>query len=189
MPVLVAAVVLLGVVLLADLVLTLALVRRLRQHTELLLALRTGPPAELADLGSAVSPFTVTTTDGEVVSERDLLGAAALIGYFSPGCRPCDEEVPRFVAYAAGLADRGRVLAVVVAEDRVETTAETTAGTAAEVAALAAVARVVVSDEGGPVPRALGVHSYPAVFLLGSDGRVAGVGVGVDALPRLEAVS
>lgn len=178
MPVLVAAVVLLAVVCLADLVLTLALVRRLRQHTDWLLALRAGEPSDLLALGSSISPFTVTTTDGATLSERDLLGAPALIGYFSPGCRPCEEEVPRFAAYAAGLADRDRVLAVVVADDNVE----------AEVAALSAVARVVVSEQGGPATVALGVDSYPAVFLLGSDGRVAGAGLGVAALPRLEAV-
>ncbi|MFI6599468.1 hypothetical protein ACIBHX_24715, partial [Nonomuraea sp. NPDC050536] len=73
---LIAVVVLVGVLCLLDLVLTLGVVRRLREHTKLVDALyemvaTMGAPAGPA-VGEVVGEFDVTTVDGSRVS-RELL--------------------------------------------------------------------------------------------------------------------
>jgi thiol-disulfide isomerase/thioredoxin len=171
MPYLTAAVVLLAVLGMLNLLLTLAIVRRMRTMNPV------QQPPEPLPVGSAVGPFTAATTDGQTVSERDLRGGQTLVGYFSPGCPPCEAALPRFVSYAAGL-DRERVLAVIVDET----------GTAGDqAAALEAVARVVVASEHAPVVDALSAYGYPAVFLLDEDGRVVAADTTVDGLPMVTA--
>ncbi|TDU83986.1 thiol-disulfide isomerase/thioredoxin [Kribbella voronezhensis] len=171
MPYLTAAVVLLAVLGTLNLLLTLAIVRRLRTMNPV------QPPPEPLPVGTTIRPFTAATTDGETVSDRDLRGAQTLVGYFSPGCPPCEAALPRFVAYAAGL-DRERVLAVIV---------DGTGSDAAGHQALEAVARVVVTSERATVVEALSAYGYPAVFLLDEDGRVAAVDTTVDGLPMVTA--
>jgi thiol-disulfide isomerase/thioredoxin len=168
MPYLTAAVVLLAVLGMLNLLLTLAIVRRLR-------AMNQQPPPEPLIQGSAIRPFTTKTIDGGIVSERDLRGGRSLVGYFSPGCPPCEAARPRFVAYAAGL-DRDRVLAVIVDGTADDATDD-----------LAAVARVAVASERDTVVGALSAYGYPAVFLLDEDGRVLAADTTVDGLPMVTA--
>jgi thiol-disulfide isomerase/thioredoxin len=171
MPFLIAAVVLVAVLGMLNLLLTLAIVRRMRTMNPV------QPPPEPLPIGSAIRPFTATTIDGRTVSERDLRGGQTLVGYFSPGCPPCEAARPSFITYAAGL-DRERVLAVIVDET----------GTAGdEAVALEAVARVVVASEADTVVDALSAHGYPAVFLLDEDGRVVAVDTTVQGLPMVTA--
>src|SRR2546429_2115191 len=114
-----AAVGLVGSLCLLDLVLTLGVVRRLRDHTERLTALSgVSRPAASSDsllpVGSVPDDFGVSTLDGSLVS-RELLGAPALVAFFTPGCAPCRERVPEFVEYASGVpVGRDRTLAGVV---------------------------------------------------------------------------
>lgn len=178
MPYLTAAVVILAILGMLNLLLTLAIVRRMRTGSEPSVDSARRPPEPLP-AGSPIGRFTAATTDGANVSERDLRGGQALVGYFSPGCPPCQAELPRFVTYAAGL-DRERVLAVIV-----DGTGSDAAGDEAGV--LAAVARVVVASGGDTVVDALSAHGYPAVFLLDEDGRVVAADATVDGLPVVTA--
>jgi len=164
MPYLIVAVVLLAVLGMLNLLLTLAIVRRMRTMSPV------QQPPEPLPIGTAIRPFTAATLDGRTVSDRDLRGGQALVGYFSPGCPPCEAALPRFVSYAAGL-DRDRVLAVIVGDP------------GDEAIALEAVAHVVAATEHAPVVEALSAYGYPAVFLLDEDGRVAAVDTTVDGLP------
>jgi thiol-disulfide isomerase/thioredoxin len=173
MPYLTAAVVLLAVLGMLNLLLTLAIVRRMRTMT---------PGNELPEplsVGSAIRPFTATTIDGQTISERDLRGSQVLVGYFSPGCPPCEAALPRFVTYAAGL-DRERVLAVIVDGTGTDAARD-------QAVALEAVARVVVTSERATVVDALSAHGYPVVFLLDEDGRVVAADTTVDNLPMVTA--
>ena len=170
MPYLIAAVVLLAVLGLLNLLLTLAIVRRMRTMNPVQL-----PPEPLSQ-GSPIRPFTATTINGRTVSEYDLRGGQALVGYFSPGCPPCEAALPRFISYAAGL-DRERVLAVIVDDT----------GTGAGDPTLEAVAQVVVASEHAPVVEALSAYGYPAVFLLDEDGRVVAADTTVEGLPMVTA--
>ncbi|WP_203918700.1 TlpA disulfide reductase family protein [Rugosimonospora africana] len=148
-----------------NLVLSVGVIKRLREHTALLSA--TGVPSQPAlTIGDAVDAFATTTVNGESVSYEDVT-AETLVGFFTPGCGPCEKRLPEFVAYARTLpGGRDRVLATVVASDPAEA--------AGYVAELGQVARVVLEDSTGVATRAFRVSAYPTVLMVAPDpdGRV-----------------
>lgn len=176
MPYLAAAVVLVGAIAALDLLLTVGVVRRLREQADTLRELRTTAGADpggevILAVGGTVADFTASTVSGRIL-DRDGLTGATLVGFFSPHCEPCRERLPQFVAYATGFD--GAVVAV-AAGDPTET--------ADLVAELAGVAEVVVQAENGPLEKAFGVQGYPALCLLEPGGRVVASGYGLDSLP------
>lgn len=163
-----AATALIGLLTLVNVLFTLGVVRRLREHTAELAALRSGRTAgsdsdALAlPAGSPVAAFAAESVDGRPVT-IDALGDRLLVGFLSPHCAPCKERLAGFVEYAATRpAGRDAVLAVVIG------TPEEAAGTVAQ---LRDVATVVVETDGGPVQQAFAVTGFPA-FLLVQDGVV-----------------
>lgn len=171
-----AALVVVGVLVLLDLLLTFGVIRRLRDHTEQLRRMQLGPEVVIAGKGAKVGDFATTTTDGEALS-ANLLTGETLVGFFSPGCQPCETLLPAFVDYAATMpGGRDHVLAV-VATDTPEASDVTE-----KVAALSPYARTVVAAHEEPVLKAFGVNGYPGVLLV-QDGTVVASGGDLDALP------
>ncbi|MGW4022109.1 TlpA disulfide reductase family protein [Streptomyces sp. NPDC005009] len=137
-----------------DLLLTLGVIKRLREHDSSLAAMPKAQPA--VQIGDSVGEFTATAVDGTRVTAGALPGQT-LVGFFSPTCRPCQEKLPQFVRYAAARGNGpGSVLAVVVTEDADEGTEF--------VAALSPVARVLLDTPRGPVTRAFKARSFPTVL-------------------------
>ncbi|OLT19617.1 hypothetical protein BJF79_47645 [Actinomadura sp. CNU-125] len=165
MPVIVSLVVLVGVICVLDLVLTLGVVRRLREHSELIArAGSMAAPEPMLAPGERAGEFEAVATTGEVIT-RDGLTGRTLLGVFSPDCSACIERLPGFVAQAEGFeGGRDRVLAVIVdlADD----------GAADYRAKLEPVARVVVETGRGGINAALNVQAFPAIGVLGDGGRV-----------------
>ncbi|MBP2706973.1 redoxin family protein [Microbispora sp. RL4-1S] len=173
MPFLIALVVLVGVLCAVDLVLSVGIIRRLREHSEALSALGRGP-AVMAPAGSPVGPFTAVTTDGETVSDDAFSGTSTLVGVFSPGCPACAERMPSFVEAAKNRAGgRASVLAVLAGREE---------EVAAERAALEPVARVVIETSGGGLTRALSVNGFPAFALVDASRTVVASGTSMDGL-------
>ncbi|WP_433477015.1 hypothetical protein ACQPZP_08140 [Spirillospora sp. CA-142024] len=162
MPYLAAAVVLIGLLSVLNLVLTLALVRRLREQGATQ-PRDTGPPVALGP-GSQVGEFTTTTTEGDPVSRENLIG---LVGFFSAGCEPCHDLAPRFARLTTGLPR----LAVVTGDDP------------DLVAVLSPAARVVAEEDGGTVSRAFQNTWTPALYIVDGEGRVAATGGRLEDLP------
>lgn len=175
MPYLAAAVALVGLLGMLNLLLVVGVIRRLREHTELL-GRHAGPGVagpSLLGPGDEVGDFSSVTVDGETLT-RDVLAERTLVGFFSPDCGPCHELLPSFVEYAARIPEgRRQVLAVL--------TGDATA-TAGQVATLAGVARIVVERPGGQLGAAFRNEWYPALYLVGPDGRVQASGNRLDAL-------
>jgi hypothetical protein len=165
MPYLVVAVVLVALLGLVNLVLTLALIRRLRAQ-DTFRPEHAGPPTTLGP-GAEIGDFTTTTVDGEPVTPADLTG---LVGFFSAGCKPCHDLLPSFVEHAKGRA-REQVLAVVTGDDR------------DTVEALAPVARVVAEDYDGTVTTAFQNAWTPALYVIDADHRVVATGGRLEHLP------
>lgn len=163
----VAAIVLVGAMAALNLLLTLALIQRLREHAERLsqLAAGSGLTAEtILRVGERPGEFTAITADGRELTTGSLSGLA-LVGFFAQHCPPCKEWVPRFVQAAEAMPDGpARALAVVVSLEE---------GTPELAAELGEAATVVVEDVGGPVSRAFAVRGYPAMCRLSADGTVA----------------
>jgi hypothetical protein len=169
-----AAVAVLAMITLVNVLLTVGVIRRLREHASRLelidgpagLVLRSGP-------GTAVGEFATVTTEGEPVSLAGL-GSDTVVAVLSSECAPCHELLPKFVDYAATLpGGRDRVLAVALG---------TEADTRELVVALGPVARVVVEDEHGAIVNAFGVRAYPSVFVIDGTGTIIASGGDIDTL-------
>ncbi|MDQ1025263.1 thiol-disulfide isomerase/thioredoxin [Streptomyces umbrinus] len=159
MPFLIVAVVFVGLLCALDLTLTLGVVKRLREHTELI-----GNLSGRASIGvgEEVGEFTTVTVDGTPLS-REGLADDTLVGFFSPGCPACKEELPKFVEYARAMpGGRERVLATVVGD---------VARTTDMVAQLTPVAQVVAEPaQHGTVGPAFQVAAFPSVMRVGANG-------------------
>jgi thiol-disulfide isomerase/thioredoxin len=180
MLVLTAAVVLVGALCLLDLLLTLAVTRRLREHTTRLHRLeRRGAvddgamaTGNLPAPGTPVGPFTATTVDGEPVSSDSLADHTVAV-FLAPDCADCRGKVPELVSWAAG-HERGHTLVVV--DGRGTDPADV-------VGPLVPVAMVVVVETFAPSPiEAFGVNAFPS-FCVVADGRVIDASLDFSRLP------
>ncbi|MCA6096754.1 hypothetical protein LE181_31930, partial [Streptomyces sp. SCA3-4] len=154
--------VLVGLLCSLDLVLTVGVIKRLREHTELLS--RKGDAPSLAT-GEEVGAFSATSVDGEAVTDT-MIDTETVVAFFSTTCGPCKEKLPKFVEYARSVpGGRGRVLATVIGEP---------GETAAMVEALRPVARVTTEDASGVMGEAFKVMAYPVVLKVNrtTDGRL-----------------
>jgi hypothetical protein len=176
MPVVAAAAFLALAACLLDLVLTLGVIRRLRQHTDLISQLSGQVPDSSGRLpysflaeGRSAGPFDTVATTGERLS-RDRLSGHTLVGAFTPHCSACEERLPGFVDAAKSFpGGREQVIAVVLgSEGDVQPYRER----------LEPVARLVVEPPlGGAIGAALELDSFPAFGVLDQSGSVVGSGV------------
>jgi len=170
MAIVVAALVLVGLLGIVNLIFSFGVIRRLREHTATLDRLSHGSAGGTEQpvmnaAGTTVGEFAASTVDGEPVS-RDRLSDPTMVGFFSPSCAPCRERMPQF----------DQVLAVVVAQ-------EDDTNAAGVVAELNGVARVVREPDSGPISTAFGVHGFPALGLVGPQGELLASGFELSALP------
>jgi thiol-disulfide isomerase/thioredoxin len=171
MTVLVAAVVLVGALGAVNLLFCLGVVRRLREHTEILNEM-SAAPALILPAGKTVADFAAVTVAGTPVSRGSLAGPT-LVAFFSPGCGPCAEQLPRFADLVRGRPP-GRVLAVVCGGDEV--------AAAPMVEPLREVAEVVREDGTGPMQEAFAVRGFPTFAVVEPGGLVRTAAQRVDAL-------
>jgi thiol-disulfide isomerase/thioredoxin len=160
MSLLMTAVALVGLLAAFDLLLTVGVIKRLRDHAALISAKVTEEAPPGLAVGAEVGSFSVTSTDDEDLTEADLDGDT-LVAFFSPNCTPCKEKLPRFTAFAREFAGgRRQVLAVIAGG------AEGGERFASE---LRPVARVVREDYNGEVGAAFQARAYPTLLLVGRD--------------------
>lgn len=173
-----------GAVAVLNLLLTVGVIRRLRQHTERLSHLSApggAPEPVMLEAGAQVGEFAATTTDGEPVS-RDLLSGQTLVGVFAPSCSACREQLPNFISKAETFpGGRAQVLAVVSGEpEQVGLYRDQ----------LTPVARVVVeSPPNGPLVSALQAVGFPAFAVLNAEGVVVASDFTLDSLPLLNPIA
>ena len=171
------ALVVVGLLGVFNLLLAYGLIRRMREHAELISRLSEAVSGRssagiIAASGTRVPPFRAVAVDGEVVDSRSL-GESTLVGFFSPGCAPCEELLPQFLATArAKPGGRRAVLAVVVSDD---------SSGAYLVEPLRDVASVVIEGRGGDLGTAFGVSSYPATCEIDATGTVTSTRLAVVA--------
>jgi thiol-disulfide isomerase/thioredoxin len=168
-----AAVALTGALSVFNLLISLAVIRRLRSHDG---AARQAPGAALAvtlAVGQSVGDFAATTADGRVIAGNSL-DQLTLVGFFTPACPPCKERVPQFLSYAARFP--GDVIGVAVGDDGDPETQT--------LAARLAVAGAVVTEAArGPMGSAFGVGGYPAMCVVEPSGRIVASGSVIGDLP------
>jgi hypothetical protein len=180
MPFLVAAVIIVGLLCVLDLVLTFGIVRRLREHTELLAGHRrpAEPPVITLASGQVPTPFAALTTEGREMTGPDGL---RLAGFFASWCPTCPGRVAPFIEYVrAHQIRRDQVLAVLLPGDD---------GPPAYLGQLAEIAQLSMQDSDSTIIKAFGVSGYPAFCLLGEDGAVVASAFDPAALPAAQAAA
>ncbi|CAM5357048.1 TlpA disulfide reductase family protein [Streptomyces pilosus] len=173
-----AVVTLFGLLSIANLILTLGVVRRLRAQRD------GSPPAAKGDpfqgsglsVGQRVGGFSAHDTEGRPLT-RDSLREGMLVAFLSPGCLPCEELLPSVVE-SARAAGPGRVLAAVVLNE------DDGARPDAFVAALSPVATVVVTRLDGELARAFDIQGMPTGVRMGREGRIADSGRALLRVPH-----
>jgi hypothetical protein len=164
MPYLTAAVLIVGMLCLLNLVLTVGVIHRLRAGTG-----STSVDEDGRDLvpqpGDPVADFAAWTVDGGRVSQSSVAGA--LVAFLSPNCKPCQAALPE-VLRRAGSPGAAEVLAVVVGDPQDMTDMVT---------ALGPVARVLTEEPFGPVATAFGVRSFPTFVRVAGDRTIAAAGL------------
>jgi peroxiredoxin len=175
MALLVGWMIVLSALTLLNLLFTLGVVRRLREHTKLL-SRSSGADGVgvMTAAGERVRDFSAATADGVRVS-RASFAAPTLVGFFSPQCKACGERLPRFVSAAAAVPSRqAQVMAVIVGGDEDEV--------ARLRGELGAVATVLTDSDQGEIVRAYGVTGYPAFAVVDADGLVLSSGYDLDQI-------
>lgn len=127
--------------------------------------------------GERPDHFGVRLLHGGHLTHEDVIGKGpTLIGFFSPGCGACVAQAPAFTRRAAAWPGGPDRVVVVVADDTEE---------GAEFAErFAGLARLVVDGTTGPVATAFGVTAFPSFGILDDDATVVAEAVRVDALPE-----
>ncbi|MET7962629.1 hypothetical protein ABZ356_22540 [Micromonospora zamorensis] len=173
MALLTVAVVLVAALGLLNLVLLLGVVRRLREHSDLLSDQQGQPPAVMLEVGSIPGDFISTTVDGRVLSRADL-PPMTLVAFLSPSCEHCEEQLPVLVDRARTMPGGAEHVWIVVVGKGPETQpyAERFTG----------LATVFVEPGTGALPLAFGVKGFPAFGLLDERGIVASTAFGIARL-------
>lgn len=158
------AVALLAALVLVDLVLSAAVIRRLRE-TEAKLIEMTTPSASGLPVGAAMPEFV--SPDGQV-SSADLAGSPALIGFFSAGCRHCPAQAEALADRAAEIGGAGvRVVSFLTVGD----------GAADELAPMLSKAGLLVTEgDTSAAMTTFQVQGTPAFVMFGADGRLVARG-------------
>ncbi len=176
MAILTAAVVLVGLLCVLDLLLSFGIIRRLREQNETLKNVqqqRAAIDPEIAlPAGATIGTFTAATVGGSDLSNADIDGTRALVGFFAPACEPCKERMPQFMEYATRFD--GKVIAIASGSEE---------ETADMVVRLGEVAEVIREADGGVVHQAFGASGYPALCLVDGDRTVLASGWEMSALP------
>lgn len=173
MAILAAAVTILGVLCLLNLLLTFGVIRRLREHTELL-SRSAVPDVPVLGLspGERVAAFSALTRDGELLTGS---GGLRVVGFFSSGCSACPEQVGPFAEYVATTrVARESVLSVVLADDD---------ALPPYADRLSEAGLVCVAGHDSEVAAAFKVSGFPAFGLLDDDGALVSASYDPAKLP------
>lgn len=162
MPFLVAGLVLVGAVAVLNLLLTTAVIRRLRQLESRLAT----PGADSGPaLGSQLPKFSAELASGDIVGADDLTGSPAILAFFSTGCPACQTSIPYLIEYAEVNDLKPRQVLAVIGGDDHEKRDELTA-------ALAGVASILHEAQPGPLATIFEVTALPTFVMIDDAGTV-----------------
>jgi hypothetical protein len=166
----VAALVLVGAVAVLNLLLTVGVIRRLREHTEALKQLPGAGASRFLGSGTPLPPLDgVVTVEGAPVE-----ASPVLVAFFSTTCDPCREKLPDLRDHLREVAAPAGDVLVVVEGAKAE------AGDFLD--ALRGLAQIVVEPELGPVAKSFAVDGFPTFYAVDPAGRIV---VGSHDVPDL----
>jgi thiol-disulfide isomerase/thioredoxin len=129
-------------------------------------------PKPHPQLGARAAPFELETLDGKAFNLADHLGKdVVLLDFWATWCPPCVAALPKIDRVAASFADRGVVFYAVNQQED----AETVVGFLEE----KGLTPPTLLDLEGAAAAAYGVEGLPTSVLIGRDGRVQVVHIGL----------
>ncbi|MFE1166436.1 hypothetical protein [Nocardiopsis sp. NPDC058789] len=173
------AVVLIGVVSVLNLVLTLAVIRRLRETSQDVRSASASGPATLDELpaGTPIPSFRATTPEGKEVTSDEHLGQQTVYAFFDTSCTMCKSRLTPLVERARhnGLTPEQVVVVIGDADGRAdEYTTLLDDGVT-----------VIVEEPFGPVAQEFPLQGVPTFILADESGRVTRSGPDLDAVPAV----
>jgi thiol-disulfide isomerase/thioredoxin len=132
-----------------------------------------------ARIGSALGDFSLTDVHGNTVHLSDYKGKTVLINAWATWCPPCKAEMPLLNRYYQSHATDDFVLLAVNAGD--------SQNEAASFANQNGLAFPVLLDPGTQLLDRLGINSFPTSILIGRDGNVKTIHIGMFTPESIEA--
>lgn len=147
-----------------NILLTFAVLRRLREHGARIVRLEGSGPAQQSEMvGRQPSPFEVVDGTGERLTEETVHDGRTVIGFFSVGCSACHSQAGPF----RRAAEDHRFAA-----DRLLVVIDGPAGQDRElVGTLRGLGTLLEGEQAERISAAFGVVSFPA-FVTVADGRI-----------------
>jgi peroxiredoxin len=175
-----AAVVFVGLLCFLDLLLSLAIIRRLRQEQDQHGAAPHGVQAVTLPAGTMAPEFTAVTTTGAARTRDSLAGQRSVIAFFAASCDSCRTQLDDFADYARSMpGGAGQVLAVVSGDP----------GQARDIVQkLDGPVSIALESEDSPTAAAFSVWGFPSFYALDEDGRILSAGMSVSRLRSAELV-
>ena len=131
-----------------------------------------------ARVGASVGDFSLTDVTGKNVRLSDYKGKPILINAWATWCPPCKAEMPLLNQYYQAHAKDGFVLLAVNAGDTKDVTASFVDQNG--------LAFPVLLDPGSQLLDQLAIRSFPTSVLIGKDGKVKSIHVGMFTQESLE---
>jgi peroxiredoxin len=122
-------------------------------------------------IGASLSNFTLTDLQGQKVQLSDYKGQVVLVNTWATWCPPCRAEMPDLNSYYQTHKNEGFVVLAINAGDP--------QSSAAEFAQNNHLAFPVLLDSNLQVLDGFGIHSFPTSIVVGRDGRVKTIHVGM----------
>lgn len=161
MPVLIAAVVLVGAIAVLNLLLTMAVIRRLRRYE----AAQGAPlPDSGPKVGATIPEFSGETLSGETVATTDVSSAEAVFAFLSTTCSACPTSLPYLVEYAQARELKAAQVVAVIGGEQAD------AGEFLD--ALAGKATVIMEAAMGPITQSFDVSAFPTFVMTNAEATV-----------------
>ena len=116
-------------------------------------------------VGSEAADFSLTALDGSAVRLADHAGRIVILDFWATWCRPCQLEIPHFIALTAEYGPRGVAVIGVAINDRED-----------NVRVFAERMRInypTALGHDGLVQAYGGFNAIPTTFIIGPDGKIA----------------
>ena len=132
-----------------------------------------------ARVGKQLGDFSLTDITGKKVHLSDYTGQVVLLNAWATWCPPCKAEMPDLNAYYQAHHDQGFVILAINAGD--------STSVAAAFAAEKRLSFPVLLDPNSRLLTTLGIRNFPTSILIGKDGVVKAIHVGMFSPEDLEA--
>lgn len=175
------------VLVLANLLLTFGVIRRLREHTQKMADMQSNSftPFQSLEPGTVVPEFaTASTTTGGKFSRADLQNGMSIVAFHSVDCRACEMDAPAMTARLQSEVgeDVSAYVVVAVPPESEEGSDKHLNEITESLQGSAAVIREPLST--GPVQSAFKINSYPSYVVVDPEGRVVTTAHATRDLPR-----